>query len=43
MILLTVDEIISLHRKLINRTGGSHGIRDIGLLELTLKEKTILR
>lgn len=33
MILLTVEEIISLHEKLINKTGGSHGIRDIGLLE----------
>lgn len=33
MISLTVDEIISLHKKLIKRTGGSDGIRDIGLLE----------
>lgn len=33
MILLTVDEIISLHHKLINKTGGSGGIRDVGLLE----------
>ena len=33
MIILTVDEIISLHKKLIKRTGGSDGIRDIGLLE----------
>ena len=33
MILLTVDEIISLHKKLIEKTGGSDGIRDINLLE----------
>ena len=33
MILLTVDEIISLHAKLIERTGGSDGLRDMGLLE----------
>lgn len=33
MILLTVDEIITLHEKLIQRTGGSNGLRDRGLLE----------
>lgn len=33
MILLTVDEIIELHTKLIARTGGSDGLRDLGLLE----------
>ena len=33
MILLTTDEIIELHEKLIERTGGSHGIRDRGILE----------
>lgn len=33
MILLTVDEIIALHYKLIEKTGGSDGIRDINLLE----------
>lgn len=33
MILLTVEEIISLHEKLIDSTGGIGGIRDIGLLE----------
>ena len=33
MILLTVEEIIVLHGKLIDKTGGSHGIRDIPLLE----------
>ena len=33
MILLTVDEIIGLHSKLIAKTGGSDGLRDLGLLE----------
>lgn len=33
MILLTVDEIIMLHDKLLGATGGSPGLRDQGLLE----------
>jgi len=33
MIFLTVDEVIELHGKLIIATGGSPGIRDVGLLE----------
>ena len=33
MILLTVEEISDLHVKLIERTGGSHGLRDQSLLE----------
>lgn len=33
MILLTVDEIIMLHDKLLNATGGLPGLRDRGLLE----------
>ncbi len=33
MIILTIEETVSLHEKLIEKTGGSHGIRDIGLLE----------
>lgn len=33
MILLTVEEISALHDKLIDRTGGSHGLRDQSLLE----------
>ena len=33
MIVLTVDEIILLHDKLIAATGGSPGLRDRGLLE----------
>ena len=33
MILLTVDEITKLHTKLTAKTGGSDGLRDMGLLE----------
>ena len=33
MILLTVDEIIQLHSRLVERTGGCDGLRDRGLLE----------
>lgn len=33
MIILTVEEIISLHERIIDKTGGSHGVRDMGLLE----------
>ena len=33
MILLSVDEIKALHSKLIQKTGGSDGIRDENLLE----------
>lgn len=33
MIVLTVDEIKKLHSRLIEKTGGSDGIRDINLLE----------
>jgi death-on-curing protein len=33
MILLTADEIITLHAKLTAATGGSGGLRDRGLLE----------
>jgi death-on-curing protein len=33
MIYLTVSEIIELHEKVVAATGGSHGIRDTGLLE----------
>ena len=32
MILLTSQEIISIHSKLIVKTGGLDGLRDIGLL-----------
>lgn len=33
MILLTVEEIIRIHEKVIAATGGSAGLRDRGLLE----------
>ncbi|MCL2089479.1 MAG: type II toxin-antitoxin system death-on-curing family toxin [Oscillospiraceae bacterium] len=33
MIAITIEEIILLHEKLINTTGGSPGLRDYGLLE----------
>jgi death-on-curing protein len=33
MITITVSEVVDLHEKLIITTGGSHGIRDAGLLE----------
>ena len=33
MILLTIEEITKLHNKLIERTGGSFGLRDQSLLE----------
>jgi death-on-curing protein len=33
MILLTSEEIITLNDKLIERTGGTHGLRDKSLLE----------
>ena len=33
MIILTVDEIITIHKKLIEKTGGVSGLRDRSLLE----------
>ena len=30
---LTLDEVLSLHDEQVGRFGGSHGVRDIGLLE----------
>lgn len=36
MILFTADEVIALHSKLIEKTGGSHGLRDYALLESAL-------
>jgi death-on-curing protein len=33
MTYLTVEQVLFLHARLIEETGGSHGIRDIGLLE----------
>ena len=36
MILLNREQILYLHGKLINATGGIDGIRDVGLLDLAL-------
>ena len=33
MMLLSVEEVQRLHAKVISKTGGSDGLRDIGLLE----------
>ena len=33
MIILTVDEILAIHKRLASETGGSPELRDIGLLE----------
>jgi len=30
---LTVEQILFLHARLIDETGGSHGVRDLGLLQ----------
>ncbi len=37
MIKLTKEQILLLHTQLIETTGGSNGIRDIGLLESALE------
>ena len=37
MIKLTKEQILLLHTQLIQTTGGSHGIRDVGLLESALE------
>ncbi len=36
MIFLTAEEVTVLHDKLIDQTGGSHGLRDQSLLELAV-------
>ena len=36
MIKLTIDDIMLLHEKVIDKTGGIRGIRDIGLLEMAV-------
>lgn len=33
VVFLTVDQVVRLHRHSIDRYGGSHGLRDLGLLE----------
>ena len=36
MIRLTVNDIMFLHEKIIDKTGGIKGVRDVGLLELAV-------
>ena len=36
MIRLTIDDVILLHEKIIDKTGGIRGVRDIGLLEMAV-------
>ena len=36
MIVLSKEQILSLHKELINETGGMHGLRDEGLLDSAL-------
>ena len=36
MIKLTVNDIMFLHEKIIDKTGGIRGIRDVGLLEMAV-------
>lgn len=40
MILLTTGEIVDLHSKIIFRTGGSDGLRDMNLLESAVYSAT---
>ncbi len=30
---LTAEQVLFIHARVISETGGSHGIRDLGLLE----------
>ena len=38
MIRLTAKNVIALHKQMIEKTGGSYGVRDEGLLESALAE-----
>lgn len=38
MVFLTLDEILESHQNQIDTYGGSHGIRDIGLLESAIAQ-----
>jgi death-on-curing protein len=35
-IFLNLDEVLAIHAEMIRRYGGSHGIRDLGLLEAAI-------
>ena len=41
MIKLTVNDIMFLHEKIIDKTGGIRGIRDVGLLEMAVSSSYI--
>ncbi len=38
MVFLTLDDILESHQHQIDSYGGSHGIRDIGLLESAISQ-----
>jgi death-on-curing protein len=38
--LLTGEEVLYLHHRLIEETGGSHGVRDVGLLQSAIQSPT---
>jgi death-on-curing protein len=35
---LTLDEVLEIHRLLIEQSGGSHGVRDAGLLQSAVNQ-----
>ncbi|BDB03606.1 type II toxin-antitoxin system death-on-curing family toxin [Clostridium botulinum] len=37
MLVFSMEEVLTLHRKIINKTGGSHGVRDKALLKSALQ------
>ena len=39
-VFLTLDEVLELHRDSIDQYGGSHGVRDMGLLQSALAMPT---
>jgi len=41
MELLDIENVILFHKKIINQTGGSNGIRDLGLIESALNRGLI--
>lgn len=43
MIILTVDEVIKIHGRLIEKTGGLDGLRDRGLLETAIFNISLVR
>ncbi|KEI94244.1 death-on-curing protein (plasmid) [Clostridium botulinum A2B7 92] len=37
MLVFSMDEVLTLHKKIISKTGGSHGVRDKALLKSALE------